>query len=179
MTSLNIGFAKTQAIDPDIMVAVALKNRQKLQRFLRRFERNPCLIEDLVQDIFLEVIKYASRYEARSSPETWIFGIAANLGRRHRACILTRRALYSEVQFSDEEIEQQPSDANCLNDMFVAQRLKRTQDAVAAMSRSLQMTFESVFICDMSYQQAADHLGVPVGTIRSRTSRIRELLRTC
>ncbi|KWA24800.1 hypothetical protein WT37_04410 [Burkholderia territorii] len=44
------------------------------------------------------------------------------------------------------------------------------------MSLALQQTFECLFVYGMQYQEAADELSVPIGTIRSRVARIRVLL---
>ena len=73
-------FVTGQEVNVDAIVNIAITKYSKLQRFLRRFERDPFLVEDLVQDVFVEVIKSASRYEGRSNPETWIFGLPLTWG---------------------------------------------------------------------------------------------------
>jgi RNA polymerase sigma-70 factor (ECF subfamily) len=169
-------FVTGQEVNVDAIVNIAITKYSKLQRFLRRFERDPFLVEDLVQDVFVEVIKSASRYEGRSNPETWIFGVAANLGRSHRASMSMSRFCGREVQMDEEDIELQHVDMSFMDNLIATERLRQVQAEVETMSPSLKMTFESIFVYDLTYQQTADFLNVPIGTVRSRASRLRELL---
>jgi RNA polymerase sigma-70 factor (ECF subfamily) len=164
------------AMSVDVIINTAIASHRKLLHFMRRFERDPTLVEDLAQDVFVEVIKSVSRYEGRSSPETWIFGVAANVGRSHRASMTRRRVQGREVHMEDEDIELQHVDAGFLENLIATERLGQIQAAVDEMPSALRHTFESLYVCDLSYQQTADLLGVPIGTIRSRASRLRELL---
>lgn len=175
MTNHNTSIAG-QGVSVDAIIHIAIAKYANLQRFMRRFERDPFLAEDLVQNVFVEVIKSASRYNGRSSPETWIFGIAANLGRNHSARMYMRRVCGREVQMEEEDIELQGVDTSFMDNLITAERLRQIQAEVATMSVPMRMTFELVFLNSWTYQQTADFLNVPIGTVRSRTSRLRELL---
>jgi RNA polymerase sigma factor (sigma-70 family) len=128
------------------------------------------LAEDLTSVVFLEAWRRRSDVRlVRESALPWLFGIATNVLRnqrrslrRHRAA-LERLPLEHEPDFADEAAER-------LDDE------RRMQEILAAFAALPQREREVIVLCrwsELSYEEAAVALGVPVGTVRSRLARAR------
>jgi RNA polymerase sigma factor (sigma-70 family) len=130
--------------------------------------------EDVMAQTFLEAWRSRAQIAADGgSLRPWLLGIATNLARGHRrasrrraAALLRLGPLPDTPDFSDE----------------AAGRLDDSR-RIAALHRSLSRLrpdeFEVLALCtwsDLSYAEAAEALGIPVGTVRSRLSRARAKL---
>jgi len=85
------------ALDIDDEVAVSEAERwtwvrrlyelhsERVTRFLVRLEGDPISAEDLVSETFIRAFEVADQYEGRANETTWLFGIALNVARNHRA----------------------------------------------------------------------------------------------
>ncbi len=146
----------------------------RLASFVRRRIGNPSDVEDIVQDTFVEAMKGMDRYRGQSRPETWIFGIALNLIRSHY-----KRGRVRDMVSADEELEQIPAQASSDPARLVENRqmLERLNVICEGLSDETKQMLELVFDDCMTYEDAAEALGIPVGTIRSRISRVRLHLR--
>jgi DNA-directed RNA polymerase specialized sigma24 family protein len=80
------------------LATLALRTDGKLRSFLRRFERDPQLVDDLVQDVYVEVLKSLRNFGGRSCLESWIFGVAQNVGRQHVAKAVAHRARFVDME---------------------------------------------------------------------------------
>jgi RNA polymerase sigma factor (sigma-70 family) len=148
--------------------------RQHVCAFVSKFVRDPADAEDITQMTFLEATRCAPRFAGQSRPSTWLFGIAHNLARNHqrRSC---RTPEHLDVEDWSELLADDGPDP---------QRLAESRDLLAkslalmeGMSSDLQRTFLAVLDDEQSYDSAARELGLPIGTVRSRLSRIRTRLR--
>jgi RNA polymerase sigma factor (sigma-70 family) len=157
----------------------------KLKRFLLRYEHNEADVEDIVQEALLEAVRCVDRFEGKSSMETWIFGIAINVARHHVAAATQRSRIITSV---DDLADHSPDvlDAFCetpqcdepSNRTQSVQFVERLVQNVQAMPKELQTTFELLCVQECSYVEAAEAMGIPVGTVRSRLHRLRGLLRS-
>lgn len=156
-------------------VTILRMNRQ-LKSFLRRFERDAQLVDDLVQDVYVEVLRSLKSFRGQSGLESWIYGVALNVGRQHVARQVTQRQRFVEI---DEMLLEE----SCLPDVFhqvsVQQRLQRVHDRLRTMPQTLASTFEAYIEDGLTYQETARSLCIPLGTVRSRISRVRELVQDC
>ncbi|MER5311529.1 RNA polymerase sigma factor [Streptomyces sp. NPDC002773] len=133
------------------------------------------LAEDVMSLTFLEAwrLRDKLRGEVRSV-RAWLLGIATNVmrntsrsARRHREA-MSRLSLPEPLpDFSDEVVGQ----------MVDAQRLAAAARALQRLKRTEREVFALVVWSDLGYAAAAEALGIPVGTVRSRLSRAREKLR--
>lgn len=168
---LKVDDAKSRLIEHVVAV-----HRGSLRRFLQRYERDPHCLEDLVQDTALEALRCAESFRGDSKPETWLFGIALNVVRAHiqRSSVRKLRFVSSDDTDADSLCEDH---GHSLTDaMILRESVTLLTRELEKMPGALQQTFECLFVRGMQYREAAAELGVPIGTIRSRVSRIRELL---
>jgi len=144
-------------------------------RFAVHMTGSPATADDVVQDVFLAVMRDAGRYEAgRATVTAWLCGIARNCVRQR----LERDRRLTPVDFGDgpepEPAAEGPADP--LAGLLRAERIETLRRAV----RALPVTYrEAVVLCDlqgMPYGDAAEVIGCPVGTVRSRLHRARVML---
>ena len=157
--------------DREAMSELFRRRQQNVFRFALHLTGSAALADDVTQDVFVAVIRDAGRFEAgRSTVVAWLCGIARNFVRR-------RIAADRDVDPLEEDaIEIAAIGVDPLGDLTQSERLEALRRAVLSLPLRYR---EAVVLCDlqeMSYDEAADALGCPVGTVRSRLHRGRALL---
>ncbi|WP_082221476.1 RNA polymerase sigma factor [Herbaspirillum chlorophenolicum] len=162
-----------QAVQIDV-VALYTQHRTHLQRFVQRYVGSHEDAEDVVQNTFIEAMKCAHRFSGLSKPSTWLFGIALNLARNQ-----VRRNTADRYEMVDENFMEQLVDASA--DPAMAYELRqiaqKVDDLLSELSPQIRNTFEAVLDGDATYEEAAQQLSIPIGTVRSRVSRVRAAVR--
>ena len=146
-----------------------------LYRFVRRYVRNNEDAEDVVQQAFAEAVHCAARFAGLSKPSTWLFGIALNLARNH-----VRRRCADPTETVEDTLLEQIADEHASPARLVELRqlAALVQETMAGLSDDMRTTFEAVLEGDCTYEDAAARLGIPIGTVRSRVSRVRATIRS-
>ena len=107
-----------------------------------------------------------------SSARPWLIGIANNLVRRHlRRLEVRRRRL--PISITLDRSSPEPS----LDGLVALEQRPALRVALESLSRDDRETFLLVVLSVLSYQEVAESMGVPVGTVRSRVNRARGRLR--
>lgn len=150
-------------------------HRQNLIRFVRRYVRTAEDAEDVVQNTFLEAIRCSDRFAGLSKPSTWLYGIALNLARnqvrRNCACLSDSVEDSTLEQFAEEGVD--PSELTERRQMA-----SMVHSVLGELSSDIRETFEAVLGEECTYKQAAAILQIPLGTVRSRISRVRSTIRS-
>ncbi|RLM25308.1 RNA polymerase subunit sigma [Brenneria alni] len=145
---------------------------KKLHNFIRKRVNNHDDVEDLQQMTYLEVLKHKDKFLGASRPETWVFGIALNLVRNHFKQVRQR-----SYEVGDEALEHVTVDAD---PGIITESQKALNKAFEAMSKLPDETHQMLMLLldsDVSYQDIALQLNIPIGTVRSRLSRARGVIR--
>ncbi|WP_183085227.1 RNA polymerase sigma factor [Trinickia fusca] len=162
----------------ELIEQIVVTHLSRLRRFLQRYERDPHDLEDLLQNTVLEAMRCAKSYRGDAKPETWLFGIALNVARGHRKRMVLRKCRYVSVDDVEESAVDERRTPSLIDSMMLRESVILINRRLESMPVSLQQTFDCMFVRGLRYREAAEELNVPVGTIRSRVSRIRELLIT-
>ncbi len=174
-TTASLNTAALGAAQPRLDIDQLFRaHRSHVQAFVSRYVRDTADAEDVTQVTFMEASRCATQFSGMSKPSTWLFGIALNVARNHvRQCsnapITEELDLWADVLVDD-----------CADPATQFERrdsLDKALALVAGMSTDLQHTFLAVLASGQTYEVAAQELGVPTGTVRSRMSRIRSQLR--
>lgn len=131
--------------------------------------------EDITADTFLSAFRVRTRYDlTRPNARPWLYGIAANLiGKQRRAEVRALRALARTGHDPVADIWTDRSDSRVTAQAAQAQ----LAGALAALSAGDRDVLLLVAWADLSYQEVADALSIPVGTVRSRLNRARRKVR--
>ena len=151
------------------------RHQASLYRYALRMTGSTWAAEEVVQDVFMTLIRQPKKYDAnKGEVGAFLFGITRNRVMKH----LDRlpRELSLELQ-SNSGVSKEPVDL--LTPAVWAERRERVEQVRGAVL-SLPAEFrEAVVLCELeelSYEEAAERSGCPIGTIRSRLHRGRALL---
>ncbi len=131
---------------------------------------------DIAADVFVVAFEQRTRFWAdQESAAPWLFGIAANLAKRHARSQARRNRAYLKAA--------QPHNPDSTADRIVdrvdaeaqAGALNQAMGSLRSRDREVLLL---VALSDLSYQEVAQALNIPVGTVRSCLSRTRARLRT-
>lgn len=171
--------ADQQAVAPATMTPLDLEGLFKqhhyhLLRFVQRYVRNPEDAEDVVQNTFLEALRCADQFSGLSKPSTWLFGIALNLARNQvrRKCADLCEALDDADIENIVDMHSDPAAQVELREVAI-----KVEQCLSSLPSNIRATFEAVFDQESTYEEAAEQLNIPVGTVRSRVSRVRSTVR--
>ncbi|MGD0401830.1 MAG: sigma-70 family RNA polymerase sigma factor [Candidatus Acidiferrales bacterium] len=143
-----------------------LRYRERVYGFFRRRMNDAAKAEELAQETFLAVLRAAQRYEPRATFRAYLFGIAFNVLAAHR-----RKTALNKAQSDNAPDEvSDPSGTNPEIVIWVRQAVERLEAAEREVL--LLREFE-----ELSYEEIAKILYVPVNTVRSRLFRARMALR--
>ena len=157
---------------------VALYNRRQpaLYRFALQMSGSPPAAEDIVQEVFLALLRDECGYDPqRGSLVAYLFGIARKLllrqFERRRSDVPVDTGGAEEGRFAEPVDTSDP-----LADLAARERVDALRRAVSSLPRRYR---EVVVLCDLEevdYAEAAAALGCPIGTVRSRLHRARMML---
>ena len=152
------------------------QHQGRVYRFLLRLVQHEADANDLAQETFLQAYRGLSQFRGNALFSTWLLGIAANLARNHNQRSPERRfAFLPYDELSESETEQY---TECPS-VQVAQddQLRAVQRAVQALPDELSAPLVLVTLEGYNYVTAANILGIPLGTLKSRVNRARRELR--
>jgi RNA polymerase sigma-70 factor (ECF subfamily) len=158
----------------EAMAALYRRHGGLVYRFTLRMSRDAGAAEEITQNVFLALLTQMDRFDAaRGSLSTWLCGIARRQLWKH----LERNDAATDLALDEEGAAELP----CPGDGPVELLLRRESvEAVRAGIDELPPVLrEVVLLCaleEMSYEEAALVLGVPVGTVRSRLHRAKARL---
>jgi len=160
--------------EPDEFAALFGRHGPELHRYVTR-RLGDGLADDIVADTFLIAFRRRGHYDlTRPDARPWLYGIAANLiGKHHRAEVRFYRAL---ARTGVDEVAETYADR-------VAERVtasaahRRLASALATLSSGDREVLLLIAWADLSYDEVADAMGIPVGTVRSRLHRARKKTR--
>jgi RNA polymerase sigma factor (sigma-70 family) len=177
-TSENIQTSNDFTID---IQSLASEYDKCLFHFVLRRVRNEDDARDIVQTTYMEAIRSAHNFRQESKPKTWLMGIALNLTRNqlHKA--------YHRYEFNCSSSNNDDDD-NWLENLAATEthpeeiaQSKQTMQLVIKvfknMPQDMRETAAMVLIDNLSYELTAKEMNIPVGTVRSRVSRARQMLR--
>ncbi|MFD9431354.1 RNA polymerase sigma factor [Streptomyces sp. NPDC060002] len=131
--------------------------------------------EDITAETFLAAFRTRGRYDAsRAGARPWLYGIAANLiGKQRRTEVRALRAL---ARTGHDPVADSWTDRS--DSRVTAQAAQgRLAGALAGLSRGDRDVLLLVAWADLGYQEVAEALSIPVGTVRSRLHRARRKVR--
>jgi RNA polymerase sigma-70 factor (ECF subfamily) len=158
---------ESSLVDARAFAVIFDRHFRPIFRFLRgRVGRQ--LAEDLASETFVVAFGRRSSYDlAREDARPWLYGIAVNLLREHRRAEERRLRAYSRVPADLSSGLDEPGER--LDSSVSAALLELTHEE---RNLILLLTW-----AHLTYEQLGDALNLPVGTIRSRVSRVRSKLR--
>ena len=148
------------------------RRHASVYRFALHMSGRPDLAEEVTQDVFLQLIRDPGCYDASKGVlSSFLIGVARNCVLRHFE--RDRRHVYVD---DASEFDPEAEGCDILADLTREQAINAIRKAVLTLPASYR---EVIVLCDLEelpYAGAAEIIGVPVGTVRSRLNRGRAML---
>ena len=167
-------WARAAAGEPEAFGVLFERHARAIYNYCFRRTADWALAEDLTSVVFLEAWRRRTSVRMlEGSALPWLYGVATNVVRTSRRSLRRHAAALARLPYdaaSPDDADDAPQrldDQRCMQDVLraVARLPQREQDVLALVAWS-----------DLSYEEAAQVLGVPVGTVRSRLARARRRL---
>ena len=147
-----------------------------LYRFVRRYVGNPDDAYDIVQDAFVSAWLALERYDSRQSFAFWLRAIALNKCRDHGRRQAVRHRFLMLFSFGSESAEEAGLDAPEQSGADEEQRLRRLDQAIAALPKQYKEPLLLTIVSGLTQQQAAEQLGTTTKAIEMRIRRAKRSL---
>jgi RNA polymerase sigma-70 factor, ECF subfamily len=142
-------------------------------------------LQDVVQEVFLRIFKFIRKYRGQASLESWIYKIVLNYCRTHarRRSNVLRWFVTAPRDSSDDErsfdvLDSVPDTtydpAKSVEQRRVAEDILKAVHALPAIYRDILIMRE---MNELSYEEIGEILEISIGTVKSRISRARDLVR--
>ena len=156
------------------------KYQRRVSRLVSRFVRSDAEVEDIVQESFIKAYRALGSFRGDSAFYTWLYRIAVNTAKNYLVSASKRPISLTQFEKNDDDDFEEDhfmSDAATpeseLITKQIAETVNKTMNELPADLREAIMLRE---IEGMSYEDIADSMGCPIGTVRSRIFRAREAI---
>jgi RNA polymerase sigma-70 factor (ECF subfamily) len=164
---------------------LVVKYQRRIERLIGRMVRDVDLVPDIAQETFIRAYRALPQFRGESAFYTWLYRIAVNTAKK-ALMELKRDPLISESAFSSREdddetsrVENELSDGETPEALLASKEIAATVNAaIEALSDDLRQAITLREIEGLSYEEIADVMNCPIGTVRSRIFRAREAIAT-
>jgi RNA polymerase sigma-70 factor (ECF subfamily) len=171
---------RAQRGDKHAFELLVVKYQRKLGRLLSRFIRDPAEVEDVAQEAFIKAYRALPSFRGDSAFYTWLYRIGINTAKNYLVA-MGRRAP-TTTEFDSEEAENF-EDGDQLRDLNTPEAELMTRQIAATVNQTMEELPEELRtaitlreIEGMSYEDIANVMNCPIGTVRSRIFRARETI---
>ena len=170
---------RVQKGDKGAFDLLVLKYQHKIVNLVMRYVRDPEIALDITQEAFIKAYRALPRFRGDSAFYTWMYRIAVNTAKNHLAA-QRRRPMDVELDLQDPEqydLHAKLKETDTPEGVLLSNELKETVErAIAALPEDLRTAIILRELEGMSYEEIAQTMECPVGTVRSRIFRARDAI---
>lgn len=163
--------------DPQAFDLLVRKYQHKIHGLVSRFVHDQAAVEDVVQDSFIKAYRSLERFRGDSAFYTWLYRIAVNTAKNY---LVSRGRRPPDADVDATEAEQMaggdalrelgtPEDQALSNEMY-----RRVMETIDNLPADLRTALTLREIDGLTYEEIANVMDCPIGTVRSRIFRARE-----
>ncbi len=173
---------RTVAGDQKAFELLVIKYQRRIQRLIGRMVRDVDLVEDIAQETFIRAYRALAQFRGEAQFYTWLYRIAVNTAKK-ALMELKRNPTVSENSFkSDDDDETSPLENELTSSetpeavLAGKEIAEMVNAAMEALPEELRQAITLREIEGLSYEEIADAMNCPIGTVRSRIFRAREAI---
>ena len=170
---------RVQKGDKGAFDLLVLKYQHKIVNLVMRYVRDPDQALDITQEAFLKAYRALPRFRGDAAFYTWMYRIAVNTAKNYLAA-QRRRPMDVELDMQDPEqydLHAKLKDIDTPEAVNLSHELQATVErAIAALPEDLRTAIVLRELDGMSYEEIAETMECPVGTVRSRIFRARDAI---
>jgi RNA polymerase sigma-70 factor, ECF subfamily len=163
---------------------LVVKYQRRIERLIGRMVRDVDLVQDIAQETFIRAYRALPQFRGESAFYTWLYRIAVNSAKKalldmKRDPMVTESALRSSDEDGEETSrpESELSDGETPEAVLASKEIAAAvNSAVEALSEDLRQAITLREIEGLSYEEIAEAMNCPIGTVRSRIFRAREAI---
>jgi len=171
---------RAQRGDKQAFSLLVEKYQRKLARLLSRFIRDPAEVEDVTQEAFIKAYRALPAFRGDSAFYTWLYRIGINTAKNYLMAMGRRAPTSTEVEAEEAEgldEGEQLRDINTPESLLLSREIAETVNAtIEKLPEELRKAIQMREIEGMSYEDIAQAMDCPIGTVRSRIFRAREAI---
>ena len=159
---------------------LVVKYERRLARLLSRFVRDSHEVEDIAQETFIKAYRALANFRGDAAFYTWLYRIGINTAKNY---LMARgRRAPTTTEFDAEEAEgfegaERLHELNTPESELLSKEIGQVVNAaMAALPEDLRTAIALREIEGLSYEEIAETMGCPIGTVRSRIFRAREAI---
>jgi RNA polymerase sigma-70 factor (ECF subfamily) len=164
---------------------LVIKYQRRIERLIGRMVRDSDLVQDIAQETFIRAYRALPQFRGESAFYTWLYRIAVNTAKK-ALVDLKRDPLVSEGSMTVSEdgdetsrIENELTDGETPEALLASKEIAAAVNAaIEALSEDLRQAITLREIEGLSYEEIAEVMNCPIGTVRSRIFRAREAIAT-
>ncbi len=173
---------QAQMGDQKAFEMLVVKYRRRIERLIGRMVRDVDLVEDIAQDTFIKAYRALPGFRGESAFYTWLYRIAVNTAKKalmqmYRDPLVMSSSLNKNEDEEDDKpaVDAQLTDGETPESLLASQQIADTvNQAIEGLSEDLRQAITLREIDGMSYEDIAQLMQSPIGTVRSRIFRARE-----
>jgi len=158
---------------------LVLKYQHKIVNLVMRYVRDPDQALDITQEAFLKAYRALPRFRGESAFYTWLYRIAVNTAKNYLAA-QRRRPVDVDLDLQDPEqydLQAKLKDTDTPEGVTLSRELNHAvQSAIEGLPEDLRTAIVLRELDGMSYEEIAQAMECPVGTVRSRIFRARDAI---
>jgi RNA polymerase sigma-70 factor, ECF subfamily len=172
--------SRVQAGDQAAFNLLVLKYQRKVLRLVSRIVRDPAEVEDVVQEAFVKAYRALPQFRGESAFYTWLYRIAVNTAKNHLVSLGKQPIPMTDLTPDEDDTESFGSrsvvtDNQTPESLLLSQQIAETVNrSIESLPADLRTAITLREIEGLSYEEIADAMNCPIGTVRSRIFRARE-----
>ena len=174
---------RAQQGDPRAFEMLVVKYQRRIERLISRMVRDADLVHDIAQEAFIRAYRALPQFRGESAFYTWLYRIAVNTAKKALAEIkrdpVSTESARARPGEEDETYRtgHELSDGETPEALLASKEIAATVNAaIDALSEDLRQAITLREIEGLSYEEIADVMNCPIGTVRSRIFRAREAI---
>ena len=173
---------RAQRGDKKAFELLVVKYQRKLARLLSRFIRDASEVEDVTQEAFIKAYRALPSFRGDSAFYTWLYRIGINTAKNYLVALGRRAPTVTEIdneEAEDVEVGEQLKDMNTPEQQMMTRQIAETVNStLLELPEELRTAITLREIDGLSYEEIAQIMNCPIGTVRSRIFRAREAIAT-
>ena len=175
--------ARVKLGDVKAFEMLVVKYQRRIERLIGRMVRDVDLVPDIAQETFIRAYRAIPKFRGESAFYTWLYRIAVNTAKK-ALMQLKRDPLVSESSRASADdgdetsrVENELSDGETPDAVLASKQIAAAVNfAIEALSEDLRQAITLREIEGLSYEEIAELMNCPIGTVRSRIFRAREAI---
>ena len=162
---------------------LVVKYQRRIERLIGRMVRDVDLVPDIAQETFIRAYRAIPQFRGESAFYTWLYRIAVNTAKKalvdlKRDPLVTESARASRDDDDEtSRVENELSDGETPDAVLASKEVAAAENsAIEALSEDLRQAITLREIEGLSYEEIANVMNCPIGTVRSRIFRAREAI---